>query len=209
MLEGPGRQHHGRGRHRRHHHGRRPVRAAVRQDQGGDQGDRAVAGQIPGQHALPRRSHRRQRELRQGRRHHRRARQHPRAPRGRHDQWPDRRARRRRGRPRRCRSRPISAARSRSRPAAARRSSPTSPTPTPTATPGSISPTPTCSATGDTFNNLKRYQNIDFANGGDVRGMIRALDTYLKAVERQHQDRAGPRPARHQGGSCRRSATCW
>jgi glyoxylase-like metal-dependent hydrolase (beta-lactamase superfamily II) len=34
-------------------------------------------------------------------------------------------------------------------------------------------------ATGDTFNNLKRYQNIDFANGGDVRGMIRALDTYL------------------------------
>jgi len=35
-------------------------------------------------------------------------------------------------------------------------------------------------ATGDTFNNLKRYQNIDFANGGDVRGMIRALDAYLK-----------------------------
>ena len=50
-------------------------------------------------------------------------------------------------------------------------------------------------ATGDTFNNLKRYQNIDFANGGDVRGMIRALDTYLKVVERQHQDRARPRPA--------------
>lgn len=36
-------------------------------------------------------------------------------------------------------------------------------------------------ATGDTFNNLKRYQNIDFANGGDVRGMIRALDAYIKA----------------------------
>jgi cyclase len=35
-------------------------------------------------------------------------------------------------------------------------------------------------ATGDTFNNLKRYQNIDFANGGDVRGMIRVLDAYLK-----------------------------
>jgi glyoxylase-like metal-dependent hydrolase (beta-lactamase superfamily II) len=35
-------------------------------------------------------------------------------------------------------------------------------------------------ATGDTFNNLERYQNIDFANGGDVRGMIRALDTYIK-----------------------------
>lgn len=37
-------------------------------------------------------------------------------------------------------------------------------------------------ATGDTFNNLKRYQNIDFANGGDVRGMIRAIDTYLKVA---------------------------
>ena len=36
-------------------------------------------------------------------------------------------------------------------------------------------------ATGDTFNNLKRYQNIDYLNGGDVRGMIRALDTYIKA----------------------------
>ncbi len=36
-------------------------------------------------------------------------------------------------------------------------------------------------ATGDTFNNLRRYQNIDFMNGGDVRGMIRALDTYIKA----------------------------
>src|SRR5712671_5257871 len=35
-------------------------------------------------------------------------------------------------------------------------------------------------ALGDTFNNLKRYQNIDFANGGDVRGMIRALDAFLK-----------------------------
>lgn len=40
-------------------------------------------------------------------------------------------------------------------------------------------------ATGDTFNNLKRYQNIDFANGGDVRGMIRALDTYLKVANEQ------------------------
>ena len=35
-------------------------------------------------------------------------------------------------------------------------------------------------ATGDTFNTLKRYQIIDFANGGDVRGMIRALDTFIK-----------------------------
>src|SRR6476661_5305646 len=32
--------------------------------------------------------------------------------------------------------------------------------------------------TGDTSNNLKKYQNIDWANGGDVRGMIRAQDAY-------------------------------
>src|SRR5262249_39503532 len=37
-------------------------------------------------------------------------------------------------------------------------------------------------ATSDTFNNLKRYQTIDYINGGDVRGMIRALDTYLKVA---------------------------
>lgn len=37
-------------------------------------------------------------------------------------------------------------------------------------------------AVGDTMNNLKRYQTIDFANGGDVRGMIRAMDTYLKVA---------------------------
>jgi cyclase len=38
-------------------------------------------------------------------------------------------------------------------------------------------------ATGDTFNNNKRYQLIDFKNGGDVRGMIRALDAYLKVAD--------------------------
>ncbi len=36
-------------------------------------------------------------------------------------------------------------------------------------------------ATGDTFNNLKRYQNIDYANGGDVRGMIRINAAFLGA----------------------------
>jgi cyclase len=36
--------------------------------------------------------------------------------------------------------------------------------------------------TGDTVNNLKRYQSIDYRNGGDVRGMIRAADTYLKLI---------------------------
>src|SRR3954465_1950964 len=39
--------------------------------------------------------------------------------------------------------------------------------------------------TGDTVNNLKRYQSIDYRNGGDVRGMIRASDTYLKASNDQ------------------------
>jgi len=41
-ARGPGRQHHHRGRHRRHHHGGHPVRAAVRQDQGRHQGDLAA-----------------------------------------------------------------------------------------------------------------------------------------------------------------------
>jgi cyclase len=36
--------------------------------------------------------------------------------------------------------------------------------------------------TGDTFNNTKRYQTIDFANGGDIRGMIAANETYLKVA---------------------------
>ena len=36
--------------------------------------------------------------------------------------------------------------------------------------------------TGDTMNNTKRYQTIDFANGGDIRGMIRATDTYVRAA---------------------------
>lgn len=34
-------------------------------------------------------------------------------------------------------------------------------------------------ATGDVFNNLRHYQNIDFANSGDVRGMIRANDAFM------------------------------
>jgi cyclase len=33
--------------------------------------------------------------------------------------------------------------------------------------------------TGDTFNNRKRYQSIDFANGGDIRGFIRANRAYM------------------------------
>jgi len=33
--------------------------------------------------------------------------------------------------------------------------------------------------TGDTMNNTKRYQTIDFANGGDIRGAIRATEAFL------------------------------
>jgi cyclase len=36
-------------------------------------------------------------------------------------------------------------------------------------------------STGDTFTN-GRYPNIDFANGGNIRGMIAASDTYLKLI---------------------------
>jgi len=35
-------------------------------------------------------------------------------------------------------------------------------------------------ATGDTFSNTGRYNTIDFANGGDIRGLVRALDAYIK-----------------------------
>src|SRR6266545_6214458 len=35
-------------------------------------------------------------------------------------------------------------------------------------------------ATGDIMNNNHRYQQVDFANGGDIRGMIRATEAWLK-----------------------------
>jgi len=35
-------------------------------------------------------------------------------------------------------------------------------------------------STGDVCNNTKKYQTIDFANGGDIRGMIAANDAFLK-----------------------------
>ncbi len=35
-------------------------------------------------------------------------------------------------------------------------------------------------ATGDVMNNRHRYQQVDFANGGDIRGMIRATNEWLK-----------------------------
>ena len=40
-------------------------------------------------------------------------------------------------------------------------------------------------ATGDVMNNNKRYQQVDYANGGDIRGMIRGTDTWLKLANDQ------------------------
>jgi cyclase len=37
-------------------------------------------------------------------------------------------------------------------------------------------------STGDVCNNTKKYQTIDFANGGDIRGMIAANDAFLKII---------------------------
>ncbi len=117
-----------------------------RQDQGRDQGNLAAADQVHHQHPFPRRPHRRQRQLPEGRRHRHLPGQHPPSPRRRrqqerhHRSGPDRphllaASRRRR----------TAAAPRRSKSAAARRRSITSTTPTPTATPGCSSPTPTCS----------------------------------------------------------------
>ena len=38
---------------------------------------------------------------------------------------------------------------------------------------------PMCSSTGDTVT-MGRYPNIDFANGGNIKGMIKASDAYLR-----------------------------
>jgi len=35
-------------------------------------------------------------------------------------------------------------------------------------------------STGDVMNNRHRYQQVDFANGGDIRGMVRATEEWLK-----------------------------
>jgi cyclase len=39
--------------------------------------------------------------------------------------------------------------------------------------------------TGDTFGNTGRYNTIDFANGGDIRGLVRAADAYIKVANDQ------------------------
>jgi cyclase len=52
-------------------------------------------------------------------------------------------------------------------------------------------------ATGDTMNKLKKYQSIDFANGGDIRGMIRATETYLKVANADTKVVVGHGPLAH------------
>jgi len=49
-------------------------------------------------------------------------------------------------------------------------------------------------ATGDIMNNNHRYQTIDFANGGDIRGMIRATNEWLKLANDQTKVQTGHGP---------------
>src|SRR3954451_17239350 len=45
--------------------------------------------------------------------------------------------------------------------------------------------------TGDIMNSNHRYQQVDFANGGDIRGMIRATDAWLKMGNDQTKVQTG------------------
>ena len=49
-------------------------------------------------------------------------------------------------------------------------------------------------ATGDIMNNNHAYQQADYANGGDVRGMVRATDAWLKLVNDQTKVQTGHGP---------------
>jgi cyclase len=53
-------------------------------------------------------------------------------------------------------------------------------------------------STGDTFTN-GRYPNIDFANGGNIRGMIAASDTYLKLTNAKSRIVPGHGPIADKG----------
>jgi glyoxylase-like metal-dependent hydrolase (beta-lactamase superfamily II) len=49
-------------------------------------------------------------------------------------------------------------------------------------------------ATGDIMNNNHSYQQPDFANGGDIRGMVRATNAFLKLVNDQTKVDTGHGP---------------
>src|SRR5262249_1515279 len=48
--------------------------------------------------------------------------------------------------------------------------------------------------TGDVMNNRHRYQQVDFANGGDIRGMIRATNDWLAFSNDNTKIRGGHGP---------------
>ena len=139
--------------------------------------DLEAADQISDRHALPRRSHRRERAVRQGRRDRRRPGQRQKTPGGGNHQRPDRRQ---------------DAAR-----AEAALPSDTYTNFSKIRLSGRVADlkhianahtdgdtyvwfkTANVLSTGDTFTN-GRYPNIDFANGGNINGMIAATDAYLK-----------------------------
>jgi glyoxylase-like metal-dependent hydrolase (beta-lactamase superfamily II) len=49
-------------------------------------------------------------------------------------------------------------------------------------------------ATGDIMNNNHTYQQVDYGNGGDIRGMIRATDAWLKLANDQTKVQTGHGP---------------
>ena len=49
-------------------------------------------------------------------------------------------------------------------------------------------------ATGDIMNNNHRYQQVDYGNGGDIRGMVRATDEWLKMTNDQTKVQTGHGP---------------
>jgi glyoxylase-like metal-dependent hydrolase (beta-lactamase superfamily II) len=49
-------------------------------------------------------------------------------------------------------------------------------------------------ATGDVMNNNHRYQQADYANGGDIRGMVRATNAWLKLTNDQTKVQTGHGP---------------
>src|SRR5215470_832360 len=50
---------------------------------------------------------------------------------------------------------------------------------------------------GDVMNNRHRYQQVDFANGGDIRGMIRATNEWLKVANDNTKVVVGHGPLAH------------
>jgi cyclase len=52
-------------------------------------------------------------------------------------------------------------------------------------------------STGDVMNNLKRYQQVDYANGGDIRGMVSGTNTWLQLANDDTKIVVGHGPLAH------------